>query len=96
MVYPVAMDSQLGKTQLLLPADKLQAIDARNRFQLQLVPSSTILHLAAIRINPPPQFTRSADIKPKFIRRNGAQLLRESGLHGTVNYGTTMVDTILK
>ena len=91
MVSPVAMDSSWVRRSFLLPADKLQAIDARNRF---LTTASAKFYDtspgAAICINPPPQFTRLADIKPKSIRRNGAPLLRESGLYGTVNYGTTM------
>ena len=91
MVFPVAMDSSWVRRSFLLPADKLQAIDARNRF---LTTASAKFYDtspgAAICINPPPQFTRLADIKPKSIRRNGAPLLRESGLYGTVNYGTTM------
>lgn len=72
------LDADWVRRSFLVPTGHLSAIDARNRFfsSASLKYNDTSPGGAAC-INPPPQFTRTADVKPVSIRAGSAKANRE-------------------
>lgn len=91
MSSPKQLDRDWLRKSFLVSAEDLGPIEVRNRFfttaSLKYVDTSPG---ANVMINPPPQFTRLADIKPKNIRKEGAPRLADAGLYSAFNYGTTL------
>ena len=91
MPAPKILDRDWVRKSFLVSAKDLGPIEVRNRFftsaSLKFVDTSPG---GNIMINPPPQFTRLADIRPKSFRANQMPTLSDHGLVNQPNFGSTL------
>ena len=84
MASPILLDSDWVRSSFLVPAKNLSSIDARNRFftSASLKYNDTSPG-GSVMMNPPPQFTRTADLKPVSIMAGKGGKEVERGQYGS-------------